>query len=110
MSLRTPETVRKLQEALHAKAKGSADYRFYALYDKLYRADVVTFAYRCCRANAGAAGVDGETFEAIEQYGVDRWLAELAEVLRNKTYRAQPVRRVYIPKPNGERRPSSSSR
>jgi RNA-directed DNA polymerase len=105
VSLSTPETVRKLQEALHAKAKGEPGYRFYALYDKLYRPDVLAFAYRCCQANGGAAGVDGQDFDEIERHGVERWLGELARELREKTYRAQAVRRVYIPKPDGKQRP-----
>ena len=105
MSLRTPEKVEKLQAALHAKAKGSPDYRFYALYDKVYRGDVLEFAYRVCLHNGGAPGVDGERFEDIEASGVDRWLGELTEELRNKTYRSRAVRRVWIPKPDGTRRP-----
>ncbi len=105
MNLSTPETVRKLREALHAKAKGEPGYRFYALYDKLYRPDVLAFAYRCCKANGGAAGVDGQDFEQIERYGVERWLGELAKELREKTYRPQAVRRVWIPKPDGKQRP-----
>ena len=84
MSLPPPPKVRKLQEALHAKAKGSPGYRFYALYDKVYRRDVLEFAYVRCRANGGAPGVDGQTFEDIEAYGVDRWLDELAEELRKR--------------------------
>jgi len=105
MSLRTPEKVEKLQAALHAKAKGSPGYRFYALYDKVYREDVVEFAYRLCLRNGGAPGVDGERFEDIEAFGVGRWLGELTEELRKKTYRVQAVRRVWIPKPDGTRRP-----
>ncbi len=81
MNLQTPEKVRKLQTALHAKAKGSPNYRFYALYDKVYREDVLAFAYRCCQANGGAAGVDDQIFEDIESYGLERWLGELAEGL-----------------------------
>jgi RNA-directed DNA polymerase len=103
--LATPEKVRKLQESLHAKAKGASDYRFYALYDKLYRWDVLVHAYTCCQANGGAAGVDGQTFDDIVAYGLGRWLDELAEDLRKKTYRPQAVRRVYIPKPDGKQRP-----
>jgi group II intron reverse transcriptase/maturase len=105
MSLRTPQKVRKLQETLHAKAKESPDFRFYALYDKVYRADVLEFAYRRCCQNGGAPGVDGERFVDIEAYGVERWLGELTEDLREKTYRSQAVLRVWIPKPDGSRRP-----
>jgi RNA-directed DNA polymerase len=72
MSLTTPESVQKLQAALHDKAKKSPDFRFYALYDKVYRKDVLTFAYECCKAKGGAAGVDGQTFEDIEAYGAER--------------------------------------
>lgn len=74
MSLTPPASVQKLQAALHAKAKGSPGYRFYALYDKVYRKDVLAFAYDCCKSNKGAAGVDDQTFEEIESYGLDRWL------------------------------------
>lgn len=105
MNLATPSSVQKLQKALHDKAKGSPDFRFYALYDKVYREDVLAYAYQCCKANGGAAGADGQTFEAIEEYGVGRWLDELAGELRSRTYRPQPVRRVYIPKPDGKQRP-----
>jgi group II intron reverse transcriptase/maturase len=105
MNLATPSSVQKLQTALHDKAKGSPSFRFYVLYDKVYRKDVLAFAYACCKANGGAAGVDGQTFEGIEEYGVERWLDELAEGLRSRTYRPQPVRRVWIPKPGGKQRP-----
>jgi hypothetical protein len=97
--------VQKLQTALHAKAKEMPTCRFYALYDKLYREDILAHAWRLAKANGGAAGVDGQTFRDIEEYGVGRWLGELAEDLRTKTYRPQPVRRVYIPKPDGRKRP-----
>jgi len=99
MSLTTPNSVQKLQTALHAKAKGSPNLRFYTLYDKMYRTDVLTFAYGCCRANRGAAGVDDQAFDDIEAYGRERWLGELAEELKRKTYRPEAVRRVMIPKP-----------
>src|SRR5712691_4684142 len=105
MSLTTPLSVQKLQTALHDKAKGSPNVRFYALYDKVYREDVMVFAYECCKANRGAAGVDGQTFEDIEEYGVKKWLDELTQELKSRTYRPQPVRRVYIPKPDGKPRP-----
>jgi group II intron reverse transcriptase/maturase len=105
MSLTTPLSVQKLQTALHDKAKGSPKFRFYAVYDKVYREDVMAFAYECCKANRGAAGVDGQTFEDIEEYGVQKWLDELAQELKSRTYRPQPVRRVYIPKPDGKQRP-----
>jgi RNA-directed DNA polymerase len=105
MSLGTLLKVQKLQAALHAKAKGSPNFRFYALYDKVYRADVLEEAWERCRKNGGAAGVDGQKFEDIEDYGVQVWLGELAQELRDKKYRPQAVRRVYIPKPDGKQRP-----
>ena len=105
MSLRPPEKVEKLQTVLRAKAKASPDYRFYMLYDKVYREDVLTVAYQRCKANGGAAGVDAQTFTDIETYGVERWLSELAQELRSKTYKPAAVRRVWIPKPDGKRRP-----
>jgi len=105
VSLLPPLKVGKLQETLHAKAKRAPTYRFYALYDKVYRTDVLWHAYSCCRANDGSAGVDRQTFADIEAYGVGKWLGELAEELRTKTYRPQAVRRVWIPKPDGKQRP-----
>ena len=105
MSLTTLTSVQKLQMALHAKAKESPDFRFYALYDKVYRKDVLVYAYQRCKANGGAAGVDNQTLEDIEQHGVERWLDELAQELKSRTYQPQPVRRVYIPKPDGKQRP-----
>jgi RNA-directed DNA polymerase len=105
MSLAPPETVGKLQAALHAKAKGAPGYRFYALYDKVCRRDVLTYAYERCRQNAGAPGVDGQTFEAIEASGVGQWLDALTQSLRDRTYRPSPIRRVFIPKPDGQQRP-----
>jgi hypothetical protein len=94
MSLTTPESVQKLQTALHDKAKKSPDFRFYALYDKVYRKDVLTFAYECCKAKGGAAGVDGQRFEDIEAYGAERWMDELTQELKSRTYQPLPVRRV----------------
>lgn len=105
MSLATPEKVEKLRKALHAKAKEEAGFRFYLLYDKVYRTDILTFAYRLCRAHGGAPGADGVTFDTIESAGREAWLGELAGELRNKTYRADPVRRVWIEKANGKLRP-----
>ena len=105
MSLTTPASVQKLQTALHDKAKESPSFRFYVLYDKVYRKDVLAFAYACCKANGGTAGVDNQTFEDIETYGVERWLDELAQELKSRTYQPLPVRRVYIPKPDGKQRP-----
>ena len=98
-------SVQKLQKALHAKAKAEAGYRFYALYDKISREDILVHAYAQCRSNKGAPGVDGQDFADIEAYGVQRWLGELALALRQETYRPAPIRRVYIPKANGKLRP-----
>src|SRR3984885_15091212 len=105
MSLTTPFSVQKLQTALHAKAKESPNFRFHALYDKVYRKDVLAYAYARCKANGGAAGGDNQTFENIEAYGKERWLDELAQELKSRTYQPLPVRRVYIPKPDGKQRP-----
>src|SRR5262249_61312541 len=105
MSLVPPATVEKLQAALHAKAKRAPTYRFYALYDKLYRPDVLAFAYARCQANGGAAGVDDRTFADIEAYGLGKWLGELTEELRKKTYQPQPVRRGGVPQADGKAGP-----
>lgn len=91
--------------ALHAKAKASPGYRFYALYDKIYREDILAHAYAQCRSNKGAPGVDGQDFADVEAYGRERWLGELALALREETYRPCPIRRVFIPKANGKLRP-----
>jgi group II intron reverse transcriptase/maturase len=104
-NLATPESVQKLQTALHAKAKAEPGYRFYALYDKISREDILAHAYAQCRSNQGAPGVDGQEFADVEAYGVERWLGELALALREETYRPDPIRRVFIPKANGKLRP-----
>jgi group II intron reverse transcriptase/maturase len=106
MSLPTPsETVEKLQNSLQTKAKAEPAFRFYALWDKVFREDILLEAYRRCRANAGAAGVDGETFERIETIGVERWLGMLREELKSGNYEPKPLLRVWIPKSNGGQRP-----
>jgi RNA-directed DNA polymerase len=101
-SLATPTAIRSLQRKLYRKAKAEPAFRFYLLYDKIYREDILRHAYALARANAGAPGVDGITFAAIEASGLQEWLAGLREELISKTYRPDPVRRVMIPKPNGE--------
>jgi RNA-directed DNA polymerase len=101
MSLETPEKIRSLQRKLYRKAKAEPTYRFYLLYDKIYREDILRHAYELARANAGAPGVDGQTFADIELSGLEEWLAGLREELVSKTYRPAPVRRVMIPKPGG---------
>jgi RNA-directed DNA polymerase len=105
VSLATPSKLRRLQEALYTKAKQEPAYRFYLLYDKVYRADILAHAYALAKQNGGAPGVDGVTFEDIDAAGVEPWLAAVQEALRTETYRAQPVRRVLIPKPGGGERP-----
>jgi RNA-directed DNA polymerase len=102
MSLTTPTSIRSLQRKLYRKAKAEPAFRFYVLYDKIYREDILNHAYALARTNAGAPGVDGMTFAAIEAKGLEGWLAGLREELISKTYRPDPVRRVMIPKPNGE--------
>ena len=102
MSLETPDKIRSLQRKLYCKAKAEPAFRFYVLYDKICRADILEHAYKLARANAGAPGVDGVTFAAIEEAGVEAWLASLREDLVAKTYRPDAVRRVMIPKANGD--------
>jgi RNA-directed DNA polymerase len=102
MSLTTPEKIRSLQRKLYVKAKAEPAFRFYLLYDKIYRDDILLHAYRLARANAGASGVDGMTFDKIEARGLEAWLAGLREELVTKTYRPDPVRRVMIPKASGD--------
>jgi len=105
MSLQTPEAIRRLQRKLYRKAKDEPGYRFYLLYDKLYREDILAHAYELAKANQGAPGVDGQTFAEIETQGREKWLKELGNELRRKGYKPQPVRRVMIPKPGGGERP-----
>src|SRR6201993_394913 len=105
MSLATPSKIRELQIKLYRKAKNEPEYRFYMLYDKIYREDILAHAYARARANKGAPGVDGQTFERIESAGREEWLTGIRQELRNKTYQPQPVRRVMIPKPGGGERP-----
>jgi RNA-directed DNA polymerase len=99
-----PDRVERLRKKLYEKAKREPDFRFYSLYDKVCWPETLQRSYRQAKANGGAAGVDGVRFEAIESYGVDRWLGELEKELVEETYRAQPVRRVVIPKPGGGER------
>jgi RNA-directed DNA polymerase len=101
MSLETPDKIRTLQRKLYRKAKAEPAFRFYLLYDKICRDDILVHAYALARSNAGAAGVDGVTFGMIEASGLEMWLASLREDLVSKTYRPEPVRRVTIPKPGG---------
>jgi RNA-directed DNA polymerase len=109
VSLATPAKLRRLQEALYTKAKQEPAYRFYLLYDKVYRADILAHAYALSKQKAGAPGVDGVTFADIEAAGVEPWLAAVQEARRTQTYRPQPVRRAPrgypIPKPGGGERP-----
>jgi RNA-directed DNA polymerase len=105
MSLETPIQIRTLQRKLYLKAKAEPAYRFYLLYDKICREDILDHAYQLAKANGGAPGVDGQTFREIESTGLEKWLAGIREQLRAKTYQPQPVRRVMIPKPGGGERP-----
>jgi RNA-directed DNA polymerase len=101
MSLQTPESIRRLQRKLYLKAKAEPAYRFYLLYDKIYREDILNHAYALARANKGAPGVDGVTFAMVEAEGLEAWLANIRSELIAKTYQPAPVRRVMIPKPGG---------
>ena len=105
MSLTTPSNIRELQIKLYRKAKNEPEYRFYMLYDKIYREDILSHAYELVRANKGASGVDGQNFADIESAGLEKWLTGIREELRNKTNRPSPVKRRYIPKADGKQRP-----
>ena len=105
MSLETPIKIRMLQRKLYQKAKEEPDYRFYLLYDKVYREDILHHAYALAKSNQGAPGVDGQSFAGIEAAGLEEWLNGIGNDLRAKTYRPQAVRRVNIPKPGGGERP-----
>src|SRR5438552_2037875 len=94
-----------LQRKLYQKAKEEPSYRFYLLYDKMYREDILAHAYALARSNEGAPGVDGQSFLGIESQGLEEWLSGIRNDLRAKTYQPQPVRRVMIPKPGGGERP-----
>ncbi len=105
MSLETPIKIRMLQRKLYQKAKGEPNYRFYLLYDKMYREDILAHAYALVKSNQGAPGVDGQTFWGIETLGLEEWLDGIRKDLRAKAYQPQAVRRVMIPKPGGGERP-----
>src|SRR6202023_3081451 len=105
MSLTTPEAIRTLQRKLYGKAKTEPGFRFYLLYDKVWRADILRHAYNLARANKGTPGVDAATFEQIEAAGLEDWLIRLGDELRAQTDRCHAVRRVMIPKPGGGERP-----
>lgn len=103
--LSSDDSVREFQRKLYLKAKAEPEFRFYALYDKTYRMDLLRESYRRAKANGGSSGVDGETFAAIEERGLDGYLADLQAEMKEKRYKPSPVLRVYIPKPNGDKRP-----
>src|ERR671933_212785 len=101
MSLATPEQIRSLQRKLYLKAKDEPAFRFYLLYDKICREDILHHAYDLMRSNKGAPGVDGVSFAMIEAAGLEEWLSSIRKDLIEKTYKPAPVQRVMIPKPGG---------
>src|SRR5438128_3476325 len=105
MSLETPAKIRMLQRKLYLKAKEEPAYRFYLLHDKIYREDILAYAYKLAKSNQGAPGVDGQSFEQIESGGREEWLTSLRNELCVKTYKPQPVRRVMIAKTRCGERP-----
>ncbi|MEK9149282.1 MAG: reverse transcriptase domain-containing protein, partial [Candidatus Desantisbacteria bacterium] len=105
--LKTTDKVQELQKKLYLKAKSNVGFRFYALYDKVYQTDVLRKAWERVKANKGAVGIDGQTFEEIESTGIDKFLEGIKRELKASIYRPQPARRVYIPKPDGAKRPLS---
>ena len=105
MNLETPMKIRMLQRKLYQKAKEEPSYRFYLLYDKMYREDLLAHAYALAKSNQGAPGGDGQSFWGIESQGLEEWLSGIREDLRAKTYQPQPVRRAMIPKTGGGERP-----
>src|ERR1700722_15688771 len=105
MSLKTPDGIRTLQRKLYEKAKTEPGFRFYILYDKVWRTDILTHAYNLARANKGGPGEGGRMFAHIEASGLENWLSRLGEELRAEAYLCLPVRRVMIPKPGGGERP-----
>ena len=106
-NLTTVDKIQELQRKLYLKAKSEPNFRFYALYDKMYRMDVLMKAWQRVRANRGAQGIDGKTIKDIEEEGADDFLKGIQQELKTKEYRPQPARRVYIPKPDGRQRPLS---
>src|SRR5207245_3278350 len=104
MSLETPIKIRMLQRKLYQKAKGEPSYRFYLLYDKMYREDILAHAYALAKSNQGAPGVDGQSFWGIESLGLEEWLSGIRNELRDKTYQQHDVRRVMMPKTGGVER------
>lgn len=106
-NLPSPNKLQMLQNALHAKAKAQPAFRFYSLWDKIHRRDTLAMAWKRVKANRGTCGVDGETIKAVETKGVEKWLEEISEELKGQTYTCKPLRRIWIPKSNGDKRPLS---